>query len=99
MPCVDNPNAYSNAALITLGIAPASHRDVISLFGRHLVQTGVFPPELGRAFSRAYDARLTSDYAIGPTVSREEAENLLQEAQAFVAQVRAYPESQEDEAP
>lgn len=51
----------AEAALMTRGISPASHRSVISLFGKHLVQTGVFPPELGRALSRAYDARLTSD--------------------------------------
>lgn len=89
----------AEAALMTQGISPASHRGVISLFGKHLVQTGIFPPELGRALSRLYDARLTSDYAIGLTMSREEAEKLLQEAKTFVAQVRAYLESQEGKGP
>lgn len=90
---------FAEAGLLTQGISPASHRGVISLFAKHLVQTGIFPPELGRALSRAYDARLTSDYATGLTVSRQEAENLLQEAKAFVAQVRTYLEGQEGKAP
>lgn len=89
----------AEAVLMTRGICPASHRGVITLFGKHLVQTGVFPPELGRALNRAYDARLMSDYATGLTVSREEAENLLQEAKGFVAQVRAYLERQEGKTP
>jgi uncharacterized protein (UPF0332 family) len=51
-----------------------------------------FPAELGRVLSRAYDVRLTGDYAVGLSVSREEAENLLGATRRFVAEVRAYLE-------
>jgi len=84
----------AEAALIWKGIAAWSHRSVIRLFGQHFIRTGVFPAELGRLLSRAYDARLTADYAVGFGVSREEAENLLRATRQFVWQVRSYLESQ-----
>jgi len=82
----------AEAALLHKGLAPSSHRGVIRLFSQHFVQTGIFPPEFGRTLSRAYDVRLTGDYAVGLSVSREEAENLLDAARRFVAEVRAYLE-------
>jgi uncharacterized protein (UPF0332 family) len=82
----------AEAALMLKGIRPSSHRGVISLFGQHFIRTGIFPAELGRALSRAYDVRLTADYAVGLNVSREEAENLLEATRLFVNEVRAYLE-------
>jgi uncharacterized protein (UPF0332 family) len=80
----------AEAALMVKGISASSHRGVISLFGQHFIRTGIFPAELGRALSRAYDVRLTGDYAVGLSVSREEAENLLESTRRFVTEVRAY---------
>ncbi|MDR7415274.1 MAG: HEPN domain-containing protein [Armatimonadota bacterium] len=82
----------AEAALMLKGLSASSHRGVIGLFGKHFVQTGIFDPELGRALRRAYDVRLTGDYAVGITVSREEAEDLLRAAHEFVVKVRAYLE-------
>ncbi len=66
----------AEAALMLEGFSPTSHRGVIVLFSQHFVQTGIFDARLGRALRRAYDVRLTGDYAIGISVSREEAEDL-----------------------
>jgi hypothetical protein len=76
------------------GVSASSHRGVISLFGQHFIRTGIFPAELGRVLSRAYDVRLTGDYAVGLSVSREEAENLLESARRFVTEVRTYLEKE-----
>jgi len=84
----------AEAALMQKGLEPSSHRGVIRLFGQHFIQTGIFPPELGRILSRAYDVRLTGDYAVGLSVSREEAENLLDATRRFMAEVRAYLEGE-----
>lgn len=82
----------AEAALMVQGLSASSHKGVISLFSKHFVQTGVFRPELGRALRRAYDVRLTGDYGVGISVSREEAEDLLKVAREFVAEVRAFLE-------
>lgn len=82
----------AEAALMLKGLSASSHRGLIGLFGKHFVQAGIFEPELGRALRRAYDVRLTGDYAVGITVSREEAEDLLKAAHEFVGKVQAYLE-------
>lgn len=82
----------AEAALMVQGIFASSHKGVISLFSRQFVQTGIFRPELGRALRRAYDVRLTGDYAVGFSVSREEAQDLLKVAHEFVSEVRAFIE-------
>jgi len=79
----------AETALMVKEVSASSHRGVISLFGQHFIRTGIFSAELGRALSRAYDVRLTGDYAVGLSVSREKAENLLEAARRFVAEVRA----------
>jgi uncharacterized protein (UPF0332 family) len=88
----------AEAALMLKGLSASSHRGVIGLFGKHFVQTGIFEPALGRALRRAYDVRLTGDYALGISVNREEAEDLLKEARRFIAEVQVYLE-QEGKAP
>lgn len=78
----------AQAALMTKGVTASSHKGVLSLFGKHFVQEGILDARLGRALRRAYDDRITGDYAVGIQVSREEAEVLLREAREFVDQLR-----------
>jgi uncharacterized protein (UPF0332 family) len=80
----------AESALMQNGVEPSSHRGVIRLFGQHFILTGIFPPELGRILSQAYDVRLAGDYGVGLGVSREEAENLLKATRWFVFEERAY---------
>ncbi|MGQ9623139.1 MAG: HEPN domain-containing protein [Candidatus Caldatribacteriaceae bacterium] len=84
----------AEAALMTQGVTPSSHRGVIALFGKHFVQSGLFPLEFGRMFRKAYDVRLVGDYTVDTSVSWKEAETPVEDARRFVAQVRAYLETQ-----
>jgi len=84
----------AEAALLTKSITASSHKGVITLFGQHFVKTGIFPRELGKALSEAYDKRLIGDYATGLALSREEAEELLLTARGFVQQVTEYLQRQ-----
>jgi uncharacterized protein (UPF0332 family)/predicted nucleotidyltransferase len=80
----------AESALMQNGVEPSSDRGVIRLFGQHFILTGIFPPELGRILRRAYDVCLAGDYGVGLSVSREEAENLLDATRRFVFEERAY---------
>jgi uncharacterized protein (UPF0332 family) len=88
----------AEAALMLKGLSASSHQGVIALFGKHFVQTGVFEPALGRALRRAYDLRLAGDYAVGISVTREGAEDLLKDTRRFIAEVRAHLEREGKEA-
>lgn len=63
-----------------------THSGLIAAFSLHLVKTGLFPVELGRAFNRIEDLRLIADYK-GDPIAQEEALWALQHAQSFVAEV------------
>ena len=80
----------AEAALLTKGLTASSHKGVISLFGEHFVKTGIFEKALGRALNDAYDKRLTGDYGIGFTVTKEEAIELLKTARDFVQNLKDY---------
>ena len=80
----------AEAALLTKGLTASSHKGVISLFGEHFVKTGIFEKDLGRALNDAYDKRLTGDYGIGFTVTKEEAIELLKTARDFVQNLKDY---------
>ncbi len=84
----------AEAVLLLKGLSPSSHKGVITLFGKHFVKPGIFPQEMGRALRRAYDYRLTGDYAIGISVNQQEAEKLIQDAKNFVSRVKDYLEAQ-----
>jgi len=80
----------AEAALWAKGLKASSHKGVISLFGEHLVKTGIFPKEMGKALNDIYDQRLIGDYGVGFSVTREEAESTLALAKNFVRQVKNY---------
>jgi uncharacterized protein (UPF0332 family) len=82
----------AQASLLTRGLRASSHKGVIRLFGEHFVTTGIFPRELGRMLSEAYDRRLRGDYAIGFDIEEAEAQRMMEQAREFVDEVRKYVE-------
>ena len=80
----------AEAALLTKGLSGSSHKGVISLFGEHFTRTGFLERHLGRALNDAYDKRLIGDYGVDRTVTKEEAEDLLEAAREFVQKVKDY---------
>ncbi len=80
---------YSVLALLALDKRETSkHSGAISLFDREYVKTGIFSKEFSRWLHQAFDLRQRSDYAVKYTPSREEAEQTINQAQAFVARVK-----------
>jgi uncharacterized protein (UPF0332 family) len=80
----------AEAALLTQKLTSSSHKGVMSLFGEHFVKTGIFERSLGNAINRAYRQRIIGDYGVDRRVTKEEAEDLLEAARAFVGKVKDY---------
>ncbi len=82
----------AEAVLLTKGLKASSHKSVISLFGKHLIKTGIFKKDLGKSLNDAYDMRLAGDYGTGSIVTDEEAESMLKTAKNFVDELKNYLE-------
>ena len=84
----------ARAALIT-SQAPVppeiakTHSGLIAAFSLHLVKTGAFAVELGRAFNRAEDLRLVADYK-GDSINVEQALWAVQQAEFFLKKTEDY---------
>lgn len=72
------------ALLQNVGMASSKHAGVISLFDKEFVHSGAFPTEMSRSLHRAFDERHESDYETIKTATREDAVELLAEAEQFV---------------
>ncbi|HNS19063.1 MAG TPA: HEPN domain-containing protein [Sedimentisphaerales bacterium] len=80
----------AEAALLTTGLTASSHRGVISLFGERFVKAGILDRHLGNALNIAYRKRIIGDYGVDRSVTRQEAEELLEAARDFVRKVKSY---------
>lgn len=60
-----------------------SHKSIIAGFEKYLVREGYVTPELRGCLKRLEHKRMTADYEPCATVSKEEAEKILQEATHF----------------
>ncbi|MEN6425808.1 MAG: HEPN domain-containing protein [Phycisphaerales bacterium] len=80
----------AQAALLTKDLSASSHKGVISLFGEHFAKTGILGNHMGKALNYAYRKRIVGDYGVSLSVTREEAEELLEAAKDFVQKVRNY---------
>ncbi|MCX7014011.1 MAG: HEPN domain-containing protein [Candidatus Sumerlaeota bacterium] len=77
---------YALAALLaTRRLGSSKHSGVLALFQQEFVKTGVFSPELGRAFRLAFDRRQKSDYGDNMAPDREAASEALSSARVFVS--------------
>ena len=80
----------AQAALLTKNQSYSSHKMVISSFGENFIKTNIFPKELGRELNRAFDKRQISDYNFTFVIDKSEAEQLLNEGEKFVSDVKNY---------
>lgn len=82
---------YSVLALLqNIGKVPSKHTGVISLFDTEFVLKGIFPKELSKAFHKAFEIRQVSDYKTFKSISKEKAEETLNNAVHFVHVVTKY---------
>ncbi|RLB33320.1 MAG: DNA-binding protein, partial [Deltaproteobacteria bacterium] len=65
----------------------SKHSGAISLFDKDYIKKGIFPKELSRWLHDAFDLRQRSDYAVQYVPSREEAEEIINQAVSFVSHV------------
>ncbi len=63
----------AEAVLLTKNLKFSSHSGVVSQFGIHFIKTGIFKPELGRDFNRAFDDRSSADYGFRSEINKETA--------------------------
>lgn len=73
------------ALLASRQLGTSKHSGVIALLGERFVKTGEFPPETAIYLSQAFDLRLKSDYREFVEPQAEEAEELIERAEAFLA--------------
>jgi len=80
----------AEAVLLTKDLRFSSHKGVISLFGQHFIQSGVFPQELSRDLNKAFDERLTGDYSFKSIITQEIARNAIIRAENFIENIKGY---------
>ena len=76
----------ARALLATKGLDSSKHSGVISLFHEHFVKTKLLDPEKAKALSRSFEKRQDSDYEDFAPVTKEEAQRVRKEVEAFVSE-------------
>lgn len=77
----------SKALLLAAGEDPHKHTGVVALFGARFVKAGLIDPRYGRALAIAKRLREECDYNERKRATPEEAQVVLEDAQAFVQQI------------
>ena len=80
----------ASALLVSRGISRSKHSGVHSAFGQYFVKPGLIEPEYSRLLVNAFNVRLDGDYGMQPVISRAQAEDILGDAQRFVARAEVY---------
>ena len=84
---------HATQALLSLKyLNTKTNKGIIQMFGQHFIKTGIFPIELARALSDAYDMRRLSDYEETIFLSSEQSEIILNSARSFIEQAVQYCE-------
>jgi uncharacterized protein (UPF0332 family) len=88
------PRAYyaifqaTRAALATKKLDARKHSGVISLFNQHFVKSGIFTKDYSKILSSARDLREASDYDDFYLVSKEEAQEAVDNAEKFIKGIK-----------
>jgi uncharacterized protein (UPF0332 family) len=80
----------AEAALLSKGLSFSKHSGVIAAFNQHFVKAGVFPKKLHTWFIKAFDKRNIGDYGSELTVTKEEAKEVLEQAEEFIRIIEDY---------
>lgn len=78
----------ASGAPVTPGNLTRSHSGLIGAFGNYLVKNGMVSRDMGRLLNRAHEIRQVADYN-GESVELADAMELVGQAEAFVAAMRA----------
>lgn len=84
----------ASAVLLGRGKRFVKHAGLRAAVHRHLVKAGALDAEWGRAFDRLFESRQRADYLALAEVEAEEADKLIADAAAFVAEMRRLIEAE-----
>ena len=74
----------AEAILLTRELSFLSHKGVISAFGKYFVKTGLFPKDMIRMLTRAFEKRQFGDYEFTFVISKAEADEILDQGKTFI---------------
>lgn len=77
----------ARALLLTKDIAPKTHKGLISKFGLEFIDKGFIERTYGRALNIAKEDREDADYSIICEITEEEAESVVEDADAFLKRI------------
>lgn len=78
------------ALLVKVDKGTSKHSGAIALFDQHFVKEGIFPKDTSYTLHKSFDMRQMLDYRELVKINNEEAEEMLQKAREFVAEVIEY---------
>ncbi len=80
--------------LATRQLGASKHSGAISLFDREFVKAGILSRDLSRSLRMAFDRRQTYDYGENTSIDQPTAQETIEQAKTFVAEVEKYLRSQ-----
>lgn len=78
----------ARALLLMKDVIPRKHSGVVSMFGLHFVKEGTVDEFYGKALTKAFELRTKADYNVFYSPSREEAEEILEDAEKFLEKAK-----------
>ena len=78
----------AKGALLTVGLTLKKHSSTVALFTQYFVTTGRVDKKYVSLLGRAQRARERSDYAPAISLKKSEAEQILLDAEAFIAKMK-----------
>jgi uncharacterized protein len=80
----------AKAVLLSVDVDTRSHAGVLNQFSQHFVKTSRLDKKYGRMLALVMQARETSDYSPEVSVSQDNTEAIIADAQAFVTAIKAF---------
>lgn len=80
----------AEALLLSKGLASSTHSGVIAAFGEHFAKPRLLDPTWHRHLMAAFEDRHVGDYAVGQTITPEEAQLQIDRAKAFLQAARQW---------
>lgn len=68
---------------------PRSHRGLVVLFGREIINKGVMGKEFSEMLNSTMDSRMDSTYSADAEITLEDAQSSVAAAELFLAEVRS----------
>lgn len=71
-------------------LGTSKHTGAIALFDREFIKSGILDKELSRTLHRAFELRQKADYMEKMEVTREDIEEMLPKAKAFITEIEMH---------